>query len=91
MNTKISRIKIMKPSTPPLVPYFQVLPWAVAVRVSSAIAKETSKRLIMSEENMVADVCAVAVASIEFVRLDCSVVDEGGSGDDKEERRLEVG
>ena len=54
LNTRISRIKTMKPSTPPLVPYFQVLPWLLAVSVSSAMAKETRRRLSTSEENIVA-------------------------------------
>jgi hypothetical protein len=36
------------------VPYFQVLPWVVAVRVSSATAKETRRRLSRIEENIVA-------------------------------------
>ena len=54
LNTKISRIKTMKPRTPPLVPYFQVLPWVVAASVSSAMAKETRRRLSTSEENIVA-------------------------------------
>jgi len=44
-NTRITKIKTMKPRTPPLVPYFQVLPWAVAKRVSSAMAKETRRRV----------------------------------------------
>jgi hypothetical protein len=60
LNTKISRIKTMKPTTPPLVPYFQVLPWLVAANVSSAIAKEISRRLMKSDENIFAVVCAVA-------------------------------
>jgi hypothetical protein len=54
LNTKISRIKTMNPSTPPLVPYFQVLPWVVAASVSSAMAKETRRRLSTTEENIVA-------------------------------------
>jgi hypothetical protein len=54
LKTRISRIKTIKPRTPPLVPYFQVLPWVVAERVSSATAKETRRRLSRIEENIVA-------------------------------------
>jgi hypothetical protein len=43
----------MKPRTPPLVPYFQVLSTVVAA-ISSAMAKETRRRLKKSEEIMVA-------------------------------------
>jgi hypothetical protein len=52
LKTRISRIKTMKPRTPPLVPYFQVLSWVVAERVSSATAKETRRRLSRIEENI---------------------------------------
>jgi hypothetical protein len=53
LNTRISRIKTMKPTTPPLVPYFQVLSTAVAT-ISSAMAKEKRRRLKKSEEIIVA-------------------------------------
>jgi hypothetical protein len=52
LNTIISRINTMKPSTPPLVPYFQVLSTVVAAS-SSAMAKETKRRLKKSEEIIV--------------------------------------
>lgn len=52
----------MKPKTPPLVPYAQRLPWLLALTVSSAIAKETSRRLSRSEENIV-------LACVDFVIL----------------------
>ena len=51
LNTTMSRIKTMKPRTPPLVPYFQVLSIAEAA-ISSAMAKETRRRLKRSEEIM---------------------------------------
>jgi hypothetical protein len=43
LNTMISRIKTTKPRSPPPVPNFQAS-WVV-VTISSAIAKETRKRL----------------------------------------------
>lgn len=76
LNTRISKIKTMKPSTPPLVPYFQVLPWLLAVSVSSAMAKETRSRLSTSEENMAA-VCLSreVVMWVGIVEIECGVVD----------------
>jgi hypothetical protein len=53
LNTIISKINTMNPSTPPLVPYFQVLSTVVAA-ISSAMAKETRRRLKKSEEIIVA-------------------------------------
>ena len=40
LKTIMSRIRTMKPIIPPPLPYFQALPWTVAMSVSSAIAKE---------------------------------------------------
>ncbi len=46
LKTMISRIKTMKPRSPPPVPYFHALPWLWAVvSVSSAMAKDTRSRL----------------------------------------------
>ncbi|EHL01483.1 hypothetical protein M7I_2574 [Glarea lozoyensis 74030] len=38
----------MNPMRPPPDPYFQALPWVVAVRVSSAMAKARREKLIRS-------------------------------------------
>jgi hypothetical protein len=40
LKTRMSRIRTMKPIKPPPLPYFQALPWVVALSVSSAITKE---------------------------------------------------
>jgi hypothetical protein len=44
LNTMISRISTIKPKTPPLVPNFHVLPWPVAVSISSAMTSEKRER-----------------------------------------------
>jgi len=40
LQTMMSRIKTMKPMTPPPVPNFQASPWLLVLRVSSAITRE---------------------------------------------------
>ncbi len=69
LNTIISRIKTMKLRTPPLVPYFQVLSIVVAA-ISSAIAKETRRRLKKTNEIMVAISFTFALLRSVIVKLD---------------------
>lgn len=67
LKTKISRIKTTKPMSPPPVPYFQELPCPLADTVSSAMAKETRRRLKRIDWNIL-DVVTTVLVSVSEVQ-----------------------
>jgi hypothetical protein len=74
LKTMMSKMRTMKPMTPPPAPYCHELPWLVVTRVSSAIAKDSSancKRVLSIAENIIVVSMVVAriVARIEVVLM----------------------
>ena len=74
LKTMISRISTMNPKSPPPAPYCQVLPWLLATRVSSAIAKEKRASCKSMGWNIV-PVCYEAYLSFLLVLLCFGIVD----------------